>query len=217
MLAELAADQVGERVVRPHAEEDAEHQHAAPRMRQRLADYHQAGKQHAAIRRAEEADAHIGDTCAHPEHVPHDKRQQQHKADHKRARQPEEVHAERIERRRHDAEHLVGQLRIGAQHVVELPRAYRSSGGQQGQRGPFACKDAQHGHRDVYEPSAETNLQVRSVLELLRRFPVRKILQALAARALFCAPLLAALRILGHLFHRPESPISGLELQQTAQ
>lgn len=123
MFANLASDQVSEGIVRPDAQENADDEHAAPRVGQRCTHDYDARKEKTCVRRTEKAHADIGHARTQPKHVPNDKREQKRDAHVQRADHTEEVHAYGVEHRGDDAEHLIRELRVGAQHVVELASA----------------------------------------------------------------------------------------------
>lgn len=60
MFANLASDQVSEGIVRPDAQENADDEHAAPRVGQRCAHDYDARKEKTCVRRTEKAHADIG-------------------------------------------------------------------------------------------------------------------------------------------------------------
>lgn len=135
------------------------------------------------------------------------------------------------------AEHFVGKLRIGAEHVVELACADRGKRRQIDGGGCIGSDDAEHRERDVDRARANANLQVRRVLQLRGGLVERLLLELTSTGGLFVLFALdddlfarfddvalfigmsegATYALGGHVLHRPETAITMLVIQQRTQ
>ncbi len=186
MLAEVATHQIRERVVRPHAAENAAHEHATPNARQRHAYQNKARKQQARVCRAEN-DTPTSPTRARMKKTYHtSSATSSAPVTRSEPESPQLPHADGICHRSQRAKKLIGQLRIASQHEEQFTRANARKHAQHNDARQIAHERKRHRKHHVHDARAESHLQVGRMLELIGRFAIRECLRGVFFATAVC-------------------------------